>query len=184
MQPTKQQLRTQMRAARSAIPDRAERTPALWDSVVRHCHEVGAHIVMAFVGVGSEPDTSGLIERLAGDGFLVALPRVEDDCIVAVVHDIADRTGVLTPGRYGIPAPLGPPIDPTTIDVVIVPGLAFTRDGRRLGQGGGFYDRFLPSLGERCVTIGVCFAEQIVDDLVTEPHDQYLDIVLTDAVQE
>ena len=62
-------------------------------------------------------------------------------------------------------------MDPRALDVVVVPGLAFTPDGRRLGQGGGHYDRFLPRLRPDCVTIGACFAEQVVADLPTEPHD-------------
>ena len=66
------------------------------------------------------------------------------------------------------------PIDPAAIDIVIVPGLAFTRDGRRLGQGGGFYDRFLAQLPADCTTIGVGFAEQLLDDLPVEPHDRIL----------
>ena len=136
---------------------------------------------MAFVGVGSEPDTSELVARLGEAGFTVVLPRVEDDHMVAVVA----TPGVpLADGAFGIPAPEGPAIDPTTIDAIVVPGLAFTLDGRRLGQGGGFYDRFLPQTRADCRTIGVCFAEQIVDDLVTEPHDRIVDIVVAGAVPE
>lgn len=66
-------------------------------------------------------------------------------------------------------------------DVIIVPGTAFTADGRRTGQGGGWYDRFLPGRRDDAVTIGIGFAEQLVDDVPTEPHDVVLDIVVTDA---
>ena len=72
-------------------------------------------------------------------------------------------------------------VDPASLDVVVVPGLAFTADGRRLGQGGGHYDRFLPRLRPECRTVGAAFAEQVVDDLPTEPHDVRLDLVVTDA---
>jgi len=65
-------------------------------------------------------------------------------------------------------------------DVIIVPGLAFTSDGRRLGQGGGWYDRFLPDRRPDCTTIGVGFAMQLVDDLPTDDHDVVLDVVITD----
>lgn len=65
-------------------------------------------------------------------------------------------------------------------DVIIVPGTAFTTDGRRIGQGGGWYDRFLPGRRDDAVTIGIGFAPQLVDDLPTEPHDVVLDIVVTD----
>ena len=71
--------------------------------------------------------------------------------------------------------------DPAILDVVVVPGVAFTRDGHRLGQGGGWYDRFLPRLPERCTTIGVCFAEQVVDEVPVEDHDVAVDVVVSDA---
>lgn len=71
--------------------------------------------------------------------------------------------------------------DAEEIDVVIVPGLAFTRAGHRLGQGGGWYDRFLTRIRPDCATIGVAFEPQLVDALPIEPHDVQLDCVVTDA---
>ena len=71
-------------------------------------------------------------------------------------------------------------VDPAELDVVVVPGLAFTPDGRRLGQGGGHYDRFLTRLRPDCVTIGACFVELLLEDLPTEPHDTTVDHVATD----
>lgn len=71
-------------------------------------------------------------------------------------------------------------LDPAWPDVIVVPGLAFTADGRRLGQGGGWYDRFLPGRRSDCITIGVCFSPQLVDDLPTDDHDVVLDAVVTD----
>lgn len=70
--------------------------------------------------------------------------------------------------------------DPTWPDVVIVPGLAFTRSGHRLGQGGGWYDRFLAGRRSDCVTIGVAFDLQIVETLPIDDHDVHLDHVVTD----
>jgi len=71
-------------------------------------------------------------------------------------------------------------VEPTWPDVVMVPGLAFTGHGDRLGQGGGWYDRFLAGIRPDCTTIGVCFAEQVVDALPVEAHDVVLDQVVTD----
>ena len=71
-------------------------------------------------------------------------------------------------------------VEPTWPDLVIVPGLAFTADGARLGQGGGWYDRFLSAVRSDCTTIGVCFSEQVVDALPVEPHDVAVDHVVTD----
>lgn len=61
--------------------------------------------------------------------------------------------------------------EPRSIDVVVVPGVAFTADGHRLGQGGGWYDRFLADVGDETATIGVCFQEQVVSAVPQEPHD-------------
>ncbi len=71
-------------------------------------------------------------------------------------------------------------VDPAWPDVVVVPGLAFTAAGDRLGQGGGWYDRFLAQVRVDCITIGVCFAEQILDTLPAEAHDVTMDHVVTD----
>ena len=73
-------------------------------------------------------------------------------------------------------------LDPTWPDVIVVPGLAFTTDGRRLGQGGGWYDRFLVRRRPDCHTIGVGFAPQIVEDLPTGEHDVTLDAVISDRI--
>jgi 5-formyltetrahydrofolate cyclo-ligase len=71
-------------------------------------------------------------------------------------------------------------VEPSWPDVVIVPGLAFTAAGDRLGQGGGWYDRFLSAVRPDCVSIGVCFAEQVVAALPVEVHDVTVDHVVTD----
>ena len=93
-------------------------------------------------------------------------------------HDVA----VFSPAVDGVELRVEPgDVDPTTLDVVVVPGLAFTTDGRRLGQGGGHYDRFLRRLPTTCVTVGTAFAEQLVDDLPTEDHDVHVHLVVTDA---
>jgi 5-formyltetrahydrofolate cyclo-ligase len=71
-------------------------------------------------------------------------------------------------------------LDPTLLDVVVVPGLAFTPAGARLGRGGGHFDRFLTRLGEGCLRIGVAFREQLVTELPTADHDIAVDVVVTD----
>lgn len=68
------------------------------------------------------------------------------------------------------------------IDILLVPGVAFSRDWKRLGRGGGRYDRMIAQVRQNnpsCHIIGVCFAQQLVDDLPTEPHDQLVDEVVS-----
>ncbi len=132
---------------------------------------------MAFVGVRGEPDVSEVIGHCRDHGVEVALPRVVGESLMPV---IVEPDTPLVVGAFGIPEATGEPIAAETIDVVLVPGLAFTPNGLRLGQGGGHFDRFLEHLPPEVVTIGVCFGEQIVDDLPIEPHDRPVDIVVTD----
>ncbi len=72
-------------------------------------------------------------------------------------------------------------VDPSWPDIVIVPGLAFTAAGERLGRGGGWYDRYLTEVRPDCTSIGVCFAEQVVESLPIESHDVTMDLVVSDA---
>lgn len=65
------------------------------------------------------------------------------------------------------------------IDLVVCPGVAFTADGRRLGRGRGYYDRYLGDPVFRGFRVGVCYAHQLVDDLPVEPHDVRMDRVIT-----
>ncbi len=177
----KRRQRREMRQRRVALVDRPQRSVVICDGVMQLCVRVGPRVVMAFVGVGTEPGTDALLRLLFEQGYEVGLPRVEGDHIVAVEHRV---DSALVVGSYGIPEPVGNAIDPNLIDLVLVPGLAFTRDGRRLGQGGGFYDRFLPLLREDCMTCGVCFDVQIVDELPIEPHDQTMTFVITDRTSK
>ena len=105
------------------------------------------------------------------DGKVVVLPRVEG----RQMHAVMGPPEVVS--AFGIPEPVGDAVDPMSIDLVVVPGLAFTVDGHRLGQGGGFYDRFLPTT--RAATIAVCFSEQMVDELPFDDHDVVVDQVIS-----
>ena len=82
-------------------------------------------------------------------------------------------------GAFGIIEPQGAEaIEPAQIDLIIVPGVAFTRSGKRCGRGKGYYDKYLSREGFRATKIGVCYAEQLAEDIPNEPHDIVMDRVL------
>ena len=82
-------------------------------------------------------------------------------------------------GAFGINEPQrGVPVRPEEIDAIVVPGVAFTADGVRMGRGKGFYDRYLSQKGFAALKIGVCYREQLVDDIPAEPHDVAMDVVI------
>lgn len=183
MSDAKRLQRADMRRVRAGIPDREARTQRLWMALLDSFAPAGVagRHLLAFVGVGSEPDTTTLLDTLQRERANVYLPRVTGEEIVAVRFE----SGVpMEIGAHAIPAPTGVAVDPSVFDIVIVPGLAFTSDGRRLGQGGGYYDRYLPRLRADCVTVGVCFHEQLVESVPGETHDQRVGRVVTDDVQQ
>lgn len=143
---TKRDMRTAMRAVRRAVPDVSIRSKRIWEQVETLPAFIKANTVMVFTSIVGEPDTGQFIECLGASGRKVVLPEDE-------------------------PAP-----DPAVIDLIVVPGLAFTIAGDRLGQGGGWYDRFLVEVD--CPTVGVCFSEQLVGDVPTESHDIGVDRVI------
>ena len=123
-----------------------------------------ANNVMAFVGFKGEPDTDPLFARLTVDGKRLLLPRVEPTGIV-----VAEGTSPLVASKFGVHEPTGMPVDLGEIDLVIVPGLAFTPAGDRLGYGQGYYDRFLPTVS--APSVGVCFEDQLIDEMPVASHD-------------
>lgn len=70
---------------------------------------------------------------------------------------------------------------PNEIDLILVPGLAFSQDRHRLGRGGGFFDRLLAGAAKNAFKLGVCFSFQILEQIPTEAHDIVMDAVVTDG---
>jgi len=149
---------------RDAIGDRCVRSVELWSNVSRLIGYQDAKAVMAFVGMNSEPDTDALFALIAADGKRLLLPRVEGRDLV-----VCDGDTPMEVSKFGVQEPTGPALPLDVVDFVIVPGLAFTKDGDRLGYGGGFYDGFLPRVN--APHSGVCFREQIVDELPMHERD-------------
>jgi len=175
----KEQLRAEARERRRAIPE-AERE-ALSERIAEHALALpelsrgGA--AGAYASMGSEVSTSLLLRGLLAKGLRVAVPVTEGDELrfVQVIHPWA-----LVPGPRGVPIPRQPWTEVDEPSVVFVPGILFGRDGSRLGQGGGHFDRWLEA-HPRALRVGLAFAAQLVDRVpVTEPHDQGMDVIVTE----
>lgn len=140
-----------------------------------HCLEEvqGASTIALFISLSDEPQTSTIIEQLSHHKRIV-VPRIEGEEME--FYDISEG---LERGAFGIMEPIAStPIEPSEIDVMVVPGVVFTRNGARCGRGKGFYDKYLSRDGFRAYTIGVCYPCQVVEELPTEPHDRVLDKVI------
>jgi 5-formyltetrahydrofolate cyclo-ligase len=164
-------LRGRFRALRKQY--RPEERSAAGAAVSRHIAAFlpfsSALSVAAFAAFDTEIPTDGVIRDLRERGAVVVLPRVGSG------HDMVfcefSRLDDLATDRFGILSPDGAVFD-GELDLILVPGLAFGRDGSRLGWGGGFYDRYLNGLkGTRIQLCGVSFDTQVVDRLPNDAHD-------------
>jgi 5-formyltetrahydrofolate cyclo-ligase len=140
--------------------------------------EVGAAgTVMAFWSFGSEVQTAALIERLHEAGKRVVLPRIAEGELTAATYAPGDPVVATS---FGAMEPVGVNLVPAEdVDVVIVPGVAFDRRGRRVGYGGGFYDRFF-SRAPSVPAIAVAFAVQLVDEVPQGRSDRRVDAIVTE----
>ena len=141
-----------------------------------------AGVVLAYASFGTELQTDELLRRVLAGGKTLLLPRVGRGGLV--LYEVRDLAGDLEPGTWGIREPVPdhcPLADPRGVDFALIPGVAFDGRGRRLGYGGGFYDRLLAG-GLRGGTprVAGAFGVQIVDEVPTGPHDAPVDLVVTE----
>ena len=129
-------------------------------------HYHNANIVMLYHPLWDEVDVRPLFNRALADGKRVILPTVKGDDIIPV--EITPETQWIV-GDFDILEPVAEPYQ-GSIDLIIIPGVAFDNNKNRLGRGKGYYDKFL-SKYSNLFTVGVCFREQFYLDIPTEPHD-------------
>jgi 5-formyltetrahydrofolate cyclo-ligase len=129
--------------------------------------------IAAFAALPGEPDLMPVV--LDHPERCWAFPRVDEEALV--FHRVEDPASNLVPGAFGIAEPLAslPVLAVNEIDVFLCPGLAFDRDGGRLGRGRGFYDRLLAGASPTAVKLGVAFLHQIIDCVPCDPHDVRMD---------
>lgn len=186
-QEEKSRIRREMKARRKALT--AEERAAA-DAVVCErlkarrdlCETAGAFYsgsaLAVYLAGADEINIDAFIEYMLGAGVNVVAPRWNGQTYVLARLAGLDGKG-LRLGPMGIREPVdGEVVEPGEVRAWIVPGLAFTRGGKRIGYGGGWYDRFLASAPRGAVKIGVAHPFQILDDLPGEPHDMRLTAVV------
>jgi len=138
-------------------------------------------IVAGYMPMRSEIDPRLLMDRLAAADSVLCLPDVVAEGTPLAFRRWAPNQPLNT-GRYGISVPSSD-ADELVPDLVLVPILAFDRQGHRLGYGGGYYDRTIARLRERgdVLAVGLAFSGQVRDDLPVGPHDMYLDWIVTES---
>ena len=171
----KKELRKEVLKRRKETKHRLEKSKTIQFEVMNHPLYQGSEVVAIYNSFASEVSTKELIRMSIGTKSVVLIPKVVDKELIFIKID--EDTEYQT-SKYGIEEPVSNKEYRGPIDLVIVPGVAFTKEGNRLGYGGGYYDRFLK--GKDIPTIGICFESQIVESLPTEEHDIEVDFVQTE----
>ena len=177
----KQELRRQLLALRNSLsPVQVEESSAAVcrQLLASSCY-AKARVLMGYLAFGRELSLDALLLRALEEGKRVCVPRITSatEMEAAELTDLAE----LVPDRYGIrsvpcPARL---VLPEELDLVLVPGVAFGRDGSRLGMGAGYYDRFLLR-APQAVQVGVAYAGLLQAQLPMEEHDVSLSYIVTE----
>ena len=179
----KRELRQRIRKILADVPPEELETRS-----VKTCHRmfeqreyINAEVIMVFLSLPTEIDTTPLVLRAWQDRKRVLAPKVSWNQRRMLPIEIRSLTQVLAIANMGIREPVtGIPFPVSLIDMVIVPGLAFDEYGNRLGRGRGFYDRFLAHPEFDGVACGLALEVQIMPSVPVGPLDRHVDMVITD----
>jgi 5-formyltetrahydrofolate cyclo-ligase len=176
----KRDIRRRVLAARDATDpaERAADAEAVRARLLALPEFARARSVLLFWSFGSELPTEPILGALDARGVTVALPAIVDGDLEARAFRPGDPT---TETSFGAREPAeGRRLDPTELDVIVTPAVAFDRTGRRVGYGGGFYDRFLPRTRPDAFRVGIGSAIQLLDEeLPAGAFDLRVDAVVT-----
>ncbi len=175
---TKTELRQRMLICLRGFAGRSAASDAICAAIRRHKAWTSARSVCAFFPLPSEPQITPLWEDDRAREF--CFPRIRDGSVELIRIEDPELRRRAT---WKLDAPEladAPLVTPGHVDLFLVPGLAFTKSGARLGRGGGYYDRLLPRRSSTSTAMGVCFALQLIDSIPGEPHDHDVDAVITE----
>lgn len=174
---TKSELRASMLALRGALDhDSVKRAgDAVAQAFLRRYAD--ADVFLLYCDMRNELPTGALISALHAAGKQIYLPKASGNTLLTGRFEGWQS---LEKGAFGVMEPKGAVTDDVLFDVIAVPGVAFDKQGFRLGYGKGYYDRFLSSAAAG-TTVGLAFDFQVVAHIDAEPHDLPVDAVLTEC---
>ena len=176
---SKEVLRKKYISIRNNIQNKEEKAKIITRKVIATEINKEAKIVALYKSLASEVSTEELIKRALSDGKIVALPKVVGDDLKFYKISLDDN---FTKSNFGVEEPEEKEenfINKNQIDLVIAPGVCFDKNKNRMGFGKGFYDRFLSYSDLK--TIGICFEEQVLNELPVDSNDIKMCKIITDG---
>jgi 5-formyltetrahydrofolate cyclo-ligase len=179
----KKALRDELSARRKAMsPDiRDQRGLKVQSRFLATPYYPRATTLALYAPLRGEVPTRDILTAALADGKIVCYPLSHIHGRVLSFRRVTSEAE-LEPGRLGVrePGAGSQLVELEQVELFVVPGLGFTRDGKRLGRGGGYYDATLQAAAERSRCVGLAFADQLVDDLPVNGDDQSMDLVVTE----
>jgi 5-formyltetrahydrofolate cyclo-ligase len=186
IQARKQALRQRIIAARDNLTPtlRASSSKRIVDQICSLATYKTARTVLGYLNFGSELAIEAWIRQALTDGKRVLLPRVNRASMLLELFEVKDIDSDVAAGAYGIREPVVERCERFEalgeIDLILMPGVAFDREGGRLGYGGGYFDKLLAHLPHRPVLIAGAFAMQVVAEVPQEASDYKVDYLITE----
>lgn len=182
----KQALRQSIIAAREKLtgPERLQSSRAIIAGICALTAYRQADIVMGYLNFGAELEAELWVHQALADGKQVLLPRVNRASKQLDLYKVGDVLKNVAPGAWGIREPRMECCEKfealAELDFMLLPGVAFTRAGARLGYGGGYYDKLLARLPHQPALAAGAFALQVVTELPLESTDRKVDWLVTE----
>jgi 5-formyltetrahydrofolate cyclo-ligase len=185
-QPLKQSIRKNIIALRKQLPadTRAAHSAAITKSLLQLPEYRQADTVLGYMNFGAEFASELWVQQALADGKRLALPRVNHHTNQLDLYWVDDPENQLAPGLWGIREPVVERCERLNtlneVEFALLPGVAFTRNGARLGYGGGFYDKLLAQMTHQPALVAAAFALQIVEQIPQEATDVKVELIITE----
>lgn len=162
-----------------------EKSLAIFDTLKETNFYKNANNIMVYITLENENEvpTEPIIDDLLNKGKRIFIPLTVHKTKELIVSELKNVEKDLKVGNFGVMEPKKEttrPVDPSILDIVIVPGVVFDKKGYRIGHGAGYYDRFLPGLSKKTTTVSLAFDMQLIDKVPTERHDIAVEYIITE----
>ena len=181
----KKAIRRQALERRKKLSEKewAKKSATILERLFTFANFLEAKVVLFYVATNKEVATEQMIRKSLAYEKIVAVPWTDTENRQIVPFRITDFDQDLLPGYKGIREPdrsKTKQLSVEQIDLAIIPGTAFDTRGGRIGQGTGYYDRFIPTLNITTRKVALAFECQMVSQVPMEPSDKYVDIIITE----
>lgn len=181
----KSELRSKMLEKRYGLSwqDVQIKSHAINEALFAQSYFINAKTMLIYLPIKKEPNSLPIIKNAWNMEKQVLVPVTmpeKKELLLSRLDSLKD----LTEGYHGIPEPKKTrlhPVKPHKVDLCLLPGVAFDTNGYRLGYGGGYFDRFLPTLRPDCLKIALAYDFQILECIEHMPHDIPVDVIITES---